>query len=70
MSGKGFVVFGCFHPALSTWGSSQDVSCHGHTAEAVKRFLPRPLGGISEARKKARGRGLHCSNQQLLQSRA
>jgi len=36
----------------------------------VKGLLPRPLGGISKAREKAPGRGLCCSDQQLLQSRA
>lgn len=41
-----------------------------HTAGSVKGLLPRPLGGISEAREKAPGRGLCCSNQQLLRSTA
>ena len=70
MSVEGVAVCGCSYPALCIWSSSQDVSCHGHTAGSVKRLLPRPLGGVSEAREEAPGRGLHCSNQQLLQSRA
>lgn len=36
----------------------------------MKGLLHGPLGGISEAKEKAPGRGLRCSTQQLLQSRA
>lgn len=66
---EGVAVFGCSYPALCFWSSSRDISYHGHAAGSVKGLLPRPLGGISEAREKAPGRGLHSSNQQLLQVR-